>query len=122
MTSNAEEKGPAAGRDPLLRILNAWRLPEPDPGLRERLVAQAMTWPQELPFRPPYRIRRSAPSFGWLLPRVASLAAGVAIGILVGLSAPVADEMASGVYSSLFDQTDQPSGTLVALDSSEYAP
>ena len=88
----------------------------------ERIVAHAMTWPQELPYRPPYRLRRPLPTMGWILPRVASLAAGIAIGVLVGLSEPVADEMASGLYSSLFDQLDQPSATLVALDTNELAP
>ncbi len=108
----------AAKEDPLLRLLRAWRLPLPNPALAERIVASAVAWPQEHPYRPPYRLRSSR-SFGWWAPRLASLAAGVAIGIIVGFSEPLADDMASGLYSSLFDQ---PGTTLLALDTSELVP
>ena len=106
--------------DALIRVLRSWRLAGPTLGLGERVAAHAMTWPQELRDRPSYRIRPRW-SFGWLFPRLASLAAGVAIGVLVGLASPDADELASGVYSSLFDQQ----GTvLTALDTetSELTP
>ncbi len=120
MTSE-NAKGASAGQDSLLRLLQAWRLPEPDPTLAERFVVRAMSWPQERPYRPPYRLRREM-SVAWLLPRVASLAAGIAIGILVGLSDSSTNEVASSLYSSLFDQSDQTSSTLVALDTSELTP
>jgi hypothetical protein len=112
MTSNGSKAAEAA-EEALIKVLRTWRAADPAPGLSERIVAQAMTLPQELPYRPAYRISRK-PSLGWLLPRLASLAAGVSIGVLVGLSEPIADEMASGLYSSLFDQ---PGTMQMALDS-----
>ncbi|MBI1778751.1 MAG: hypothetical protein HYR63_25695 [Proteobacteria bacterium] len=114
MTSDRSRPTPS-GPDPLARVLAAWRLAPADPGLGERILARVMDWPQ-VDADPSSRRLLPRWSFGWLVPRIVSLAAGIAIGIVVGLSEPMADEVASGLYSSLFDQSSQ---TLLAFDATD---